>query len=67
VRQVTLAVTGTESVTVPAGTFEAYRVELTGGANAATLFITTAAPHHVVKIAPTGTPIEVVLVNRRTP
>jgi len=67
VRQVTLAVTGTESVTVPAGTFEAYRVELSGATNAATFFITTAAPHYLVKIAPAGPPIEVVLVRRTSP
>ncbi len=27
----------------------------------ATLFVSTAAPHRLVKIAPTGTPIELVL------
>jgi len=63
-RQVTVTVTGTESVTVPAGTFEAYRVELTGGSSPVTIFVTTAAPHHVVKIAPAGQPVEFVLVAR---
>jgi len=67
VQPVTMAVTGTESVTVPAGTFEAYRVEMTGGSSPVTLFVTTAAPHQVVKIAPVGQPIEVVLVTRATP
>lgn len=65
VQPVTMAVTGTESVTVPAGTFEAYRVEMTGGSSPVTLFVTTAAPHLVVKIAPAGQPIEVVLASRR--
>lgn len=64
VRQVTVRVAGTESVTVPAGTFEAYRVEVEGGPAPVTLFVTTAAPHHVVKIAPTGQPVEFVLVTR---
>lgn len=64
VRQVTFRVAGTESVTVPAGTFEVYRVDLVGGAAPVTVFVTTAAPHHVVKIAPAGQPVEFVLVAR---
>jgi hypothetical protein len=61
-RTVTMAVTATEQVTVPAGAFEAYRVEVTGGKQAATMWITTAAPHRVVRIVPNGVPIETVLV-----
>ena len=64
VRQVTLAVTGTETITVPAGSFEVYRAELTGGPSPVTMYVTTAAPHYVVKIAPAGAPIEIVLVKR---
>jgi hypothetical protein len=67
VRQLTLTVTGTETVTVPAGAFEAFRAELTGGPAPVTMFVTTAAPHHVVKYAPAGLPLEIVLVGRRTP
>lgn len=66
VRQVTLEVTGTETITVPAGSFEVFRAELTGGPSPVTVFVTTAAPHHVVKVAPAGAPIEIVLV-KRTP
>jgi hypothetical protein len=58
---ITLAVTGTEQVTVPAGTFEAYRVELTGAEAPLTYFVTTAAPYRVVRIAFAGQPIEMVL------
>jgi hypothetical protein len=48
-------------VTVPAGTFEAYRVELTGAEAPLTYFVTTAAPYRVVRIAFAGQPIEMVL------
>lgn len=58
----TLSVTGTEQVTVPAGTFEAYKVSLTGTEPPRTMWVTTAAPHRLVKMALAGTPIELVLV-----
>lgn len=57
-----LAVTGTESVTVPAGTFQAYRVEVTGGPQPLTLLVEAAAPHRLLKVGMTGTPIELVRV-----
>jgi hypothetical protein len=62
IKQLTLAVTATESVTVPAGTFPAYRVELTGGEQPLTFFITTAEPYRIVKMAFSGAPVEFVLV-----
>lgn len=58
----TLAVTGTEKVTVPAGTFDVYRAELTGGEQPITMYVTTAAPNRMVKMAIVGTPLEIVLV-----
>ena len=61
VRPLTLQVTGTESVTVPAGTFQAYRVELSGQPPLA-MFVTTTAPHRVIKLMPVGAPVEFVLV-----
>lgn len=61
-RQITLAVTGTESMKVPAGTFSVYRVEITGGEQPATMFVTTAAPYRIVKTSLTGQPVEFVLV-----
>lgn len=64
VSPVTLTVTGTETVTVPAGTFEAYRVEMSGEGATMALYVTTAAPHHLVKMAPAGQPVEFVLVSR---
>jgi hypothetical protein len=62
VKTYTLKVTGTESVTVPAGTVETYKVEMSGGQQPVTMYITTAAPHQVMKITVAGAPIEVVRV-----
>ena len=59
VTPITLTVTGTEQVTVPAGTFEAYRVEQTGGETPVTFFLAAAAPHRLLKLS-TG-PVELVL------
>jgi len=47
---------------VPAGEFDVYRAEMTGGQTPVTFFVTTAAPHRVVKIAPAGQPVEIQLV-----
>jgi hypothetical protein len=58
---ITLAVRGTEKVTVPAGTFDVYRVEMSGGPALVALFVTTDDAHRLVKIAPQGTPLEFVL------
>ena len=62
VKQLVMTVAATESVSVPAGTFPVYRVELTGQEQPLTFFITTAEPHRVVKMAFTGAPVEFVLV-----
>ncbi|GLC23769.1 insulinase family protein [Roseisolibacter agri] len=56
----TLTVTGTEQVTVPAGAFEAFRIEQTGGDQPVTFFVATAAPHRLLKIA-VGGQLELVL------
>jgi hypothetical protein len=61
-RQLTFAVTGSETVTVPAGTFPAYRVEITGLEQPMVYHISTAAPHRIVKMAFSGAPLEFVLV-----
>ena len=61
VQTVTLAVKGTEKLTVPAGTFEVYRIELSGGQAAVAMFVTTEPSHRLVKIAPYGAPLEFVL------
>ena len=61
VQPVTLAVKGTQQLTVPAGTFEVYRVELSGGQASVAMFVTTDPAHRLVKIAPRGAPLEFVL------
>ena len=61
VQPVTLAVKGTEQLTVPAGTFDVYRVELSGGQAAVAMFVTTDSTHRLIKIAPRGAPLEFVL------
>ena len=61
-KQLALSVAGTESVTVPAGTFPVYRVELAGSTPPMTFYVTTATPHRIVKMAMVGTPLEFVLV-----
>jgi zinc protease len=57
-----LKVTGTQSTTVPAGTFDTYVIEMTGGQVPLMIYMTTAQPYRVVKSAPVGPPIEIVLV-----
>ncbi len=57
-----LAVAGIESVTVPAGTFEAYKVDATGGPAPITFWVMKDKPHRVVKLAIVGQPVEFVLV-----
>jgi len=61
VQSLTLAVKGTEKLTVPAGTFDVYRIELSGGQAPVAMFVTTDAAHRLVKIAPRGAPLEFVL------
>lgn len=57
----TLTVTGSESVKVPAGTFDAWKVELSGGEQPTTMWLEKGT-NRVVKIALAGTPIELQLV-----
>jgi hypothetical protein len=57
VEPVTLAVVGSESVTVPAGTFDSWKIEQTGGESSAVFYLAKDA-RRVIKIAPVGQPIE---------
>ena len=61
VQSLTLAVKGTERLTVPAGTFDVYRIELSGGQAPVAMFVSTDPTHRLVKIAPRGAPLEFVL------
>ncbi len=58
VQPVTLTVVGSESVTVPAGTFDTWKVEQKGGEATKMLNISKDAARRLVKIAPVGQPIE---------
>ena len=62
IQTMNLAVKGVETVQVPAGSFEAYRAEMTGGPATVNFFVTTAAPHRVVKVSLVGVPLEFQLV-----
>ncbi|HEX9166949.1 MAG TPA: hypothetical protein VF862_13630, partial [Gemmatimonadales bacterium] len=57
-RQSTLAVTGKENITVPAGSGDAWKVDLNGGPQVVQFWVTVAAPHRLMKVAIAGTPIE---------
>ena len=61
VQSLTLTVKGTETITVPAGTFEVYRIDLAGGQAPVAMYVTTAIPRRLVRVAPQGAPIEFVL------
>ncbi len=55
-------VVGEEVVSVPLGTFAAYRVMYEGGEAPGTYWIESAAPHRVLKYGPAGVPLEFVRV-----
>ncbi len=59
----TLAVRGTESVTVPAGTFDTFKVESSGGAQPFVFYVTQEAPRRLVKIEIVGQPVSFELAN----
>jgi zinc protease len=62
-REATLAVVGRETVTVPAGSAESFKIELTGGPQTVHFWVSTAEPHRLMKLAIVGTPIEMVRVH----
>jgi zinc protease len=55
-------VAGIESVTVPAGTFAAYRLELSGMQVPVVMHVTQEKPRRLIRIAPTGAPLVFQLV-----
>lgn len=62
VEQRTFRVAAEEVVTVPAGTFAAFRVDYAGGEAPGTYWVESAAPHRVLKFGPQGVPLEFVRV-----
>lgn len=51
IRPWTFTVTGEEAIVVPAGEFDAWRVQVAGGDQPAYFLVSKAAPHRVLKIA----------------
>ena len=60
-----LLVTGEESVTVPAGTFACWRVEMSGGPQGMTFYVTKSAPYLLVKYEMVGMPVAFELTARQ--
>jgi zinc protease len=58
----TIAVSGVEPVTIGGKPVEAYKAELSGPAAPLTLWVSTAKPHSLLKIAIVGQPLEFVRV-----
>jgi zinc protease len=61
VTSVTFRVAAEEEVTVPAGTFAAYRVEMSGGPQPATLWLRRDAPHLLLRQELAGQPVTIEL------
>jgi hypothetical protein len=62
-----LTVMAVETVMVPAGAFEAYRANLTGGTSDVSFLVMKKAPHTVLKVETVGAPIKFELVSSSTP
>ncbi|MDH3368341.1 MAG: hypothetical protein OEO17_10885, partial [Gemmatimonadota bacterium] len=62
VAPLTFKVAAVEDVTVPAGTFSVFRIEMTGGQQPATFYVTRDTPRRVVKMVPAGQPVSLELV-----
>jgi len=61
-RLITLKVAAQDTIAVPAGTFPAYRVEMSGGSQDVVFHVSVAAPRRILKIEPVGTPVAIELV-----
>ncbi len=62
-RTMTLAVTGVETLTVGGTSIECYTVELAGGPQTVNFWISTAAPHRLMKLTVAGAPLEMIRAN----
>lgn len=56
-----MRVVGHDTLTVPAGTFDAWQVALTVGTVQVTMFVTRQAPYRIVRMRQEGTPLDIVL------
>jgi hypothetical protein len=61
----TLQVAGTDRAVIGTDTLDTYRVEWSGVTTPTTFWVTTTAPHRILKIALAGAPIEIVRVGGR--
>jgi zinc protease len=59
---VTVKVAAVENITVPAGTFSAYRLELSGMQLPIVMHVSTDSPRRMLRVAPTGAPLVFQLV-----
>jgi len=62
VKVLTVKVAGVENVIVPAGTFESYRLELSGMQIPVVMYVSTASPRRLLRVAPVGAPLVFELV-----
>jgi zinc protease len=58
----TVKVSGVENVTVPAGTFSAFRLEISGMQLPVVMHVTTESPRRLLRVAPVGAPFVFELV-----
>lgn len=65
VRTLTASVTGEESITTPAGTFETWKVEMTGMDQAVVMYISRETTPVMVKLEIVGQPVSFELTGRR--
>jgi zinc protease len=61
-KTLTVRVAGVEDITVPAGKFNAYRLELSGMQIPIVMFVGTESPRRLLRIAPVGAPLVFQLV-----
>jgi len=58
----TIKVAGVENITVPAGTFSAYRLEISGMQLPVVMHVSTESPRRLLRVAPVGAPLVFQLV-----
>ncbi len=63
VRTLTLTAADITQVTTPGGTYECYRADLEGGQQRVSFFVTTAAPHRIVRVELANSPVVFITVS----
>ncbi len=63
IRTLSLTAADITRVSVPAGTFECYRADLEGGPQRVSFFVTTEAPHRLIRVELASSPIVYLAVN----